>query len=669
MNFAALGSTVTRSSLPDGILMVDPPEGGRPPGIDDPGSGHVEHARAMAQAQEATGSKEPNQPGWIVPTPIVAAVVAVAILGAFGFAFRDFFILQYHYATVNAADWGHTLFIPLIALYVVFLHKADLFERPFGTGWAGIGLILFGVAWYAFTWLGPDSTFINSHNVRAIGVFASLLGICIAILGWRSVLWLWFPLLYVFVFGQKITDKVLLEITLPMQGIATWGSWHALDLLGYDVLPREGNSITILLANGDQYPLDVAEACSGMRMLMAFLALGTVIAYVGLDRWWLRLILITSGIPIAILVNVLRICTLGILGMRGDEFMFGDFHSLIGLVWMIPTFGLYMLMMWFLQPLDEDEEGNRLRRGAGSAEDRSAMPPRFPRTVLPATIAVMAALLVGGVSVNAAIDALGLHIVKKPVVPAAALESLPTTIGRWSKVGEDEIFRDTTVEVLGTERYLQRTYAIDGDPRNGMLTLHLAYYTDLAGTAPHVPERCWAAGGLVPVRLPEPMSLDLPELGEPIERRHRGTDLPYRVISVEDELRGTRTLPLPSGPIAPRTTMFTDRQSPLMRQIGGYFFVANGRTTGSALAVENVAFDLTSPYAYYCKVQLNFVSRSLDDDAAIARYRELATDFLTELLPELALILPDWRDYEAVDGRVEVDVRDDTESTSTATGR
>lgn len=615
----------------------------------------------MAEAAGAPTPQVEKPSGWLVPNPVVSAVVAIAIVAAFGFAFRDFFSLQFHYATVKASDWGHTLFIPLIALYVVFLHKADLFERPFKTAWAGLGIIFLGIAWYAFTWLGPDTTFINSHNVRAIGVFLALLGICVTVLGWRSILWLWFPLLYVFIFGQKITDKVLLQITLPMQDIATWGSWHALDLLGYDLLPREGNSIAILLPSGDQYPLDVAEACSGMRMLMAFLALGTVIAYVGLDRWWLRLLLIVSGIPIAILVNVFRICTLGILGMHGDEFMFGDFHSLVGLVWMIPTFGLYMILMWFLQPLDEDEDGNRLRRGAGSAEDRTAPPPKFPRSVVPATIAITATLLIGGISVNAAIDALGLHIVKKPLVPNESLDSIPSVIGRWVQVGEDEIFRDTTVEVLGTDRYLQRTYAIEGDPRNGMISLHLAYYTGLAGTAPHVPEICWAKSGLVPVRLPEPMPLDIPEIGDPIERRHRGTDLPYRVVSVEDDLRGTREFALPSGVITPRTTMFTSKDDPTLRQIGGYFFVANGRTTSSALAVENVAFDLTSPYAYYCKVQLDHATRSNgDDDQTLEDYRELASDFVTDLLPHLAVVLPDWRGYESVDGLVAVDTASET---------
>lgn len=612
-------------------------------------------------SETTADSASPAEPstsgdGWLVPSPVAAGIVAAAILAVFWFAFRDFFALQVHYATKEAADWGHTLFIPLIALYIVFLHKADLFARPFKTAWSGVGLVLLGIAWYAFTWLGPESTFINSHNVRSIGVFLAICGACIAFLGWRSLVWLWFPLLYTLVFGQRITDKVLLNITYPMQDIATWGSWHALDLLGYDLLPREGNSISILLPGGGTYPLDVAEACSGMRMLMAFMALGTVIAYVGLDRWRWRLVLITLGLPIAIFVNVLRICTLGILGMQGDEFMFGEFHSFIGLVWMIPTFGLFMLIMWFLQPLDEDEAGNRLRRGAGSAEDRVAEPPRFPRSTVPAAIAVVATLLVGGVSVNAAIDALGLHIVKKPVAPQKPLAALPSTLGRWQQIGEDEVFRDTVVEVMGTDRYLQRNYAIEGDPNQGMLTLHLAYYTDLAGTAPHVPERCWAVHGGSSVRQPTTMPLDIADLGVESERIHQAAGEPYRIVEVDHPVLGTVTQPLPIGGYAIRTTVFTSKDDPSVRNIGGYFFVANGRTTDSALAVENVAFDLTSPYAYYCKVQFNMVDRAFgDDDKLLEKYQTRVADLLTALLPHLAEVLPDWRDYESVDGTVAAD--------------
>lgn len=606
-----------------------------------------EHSERSVASAETPGTEA----GWLVPSPAVVAVIGVAIMASLFFAFRDFFLLQYHYATTDSADWGHTLFIPLIAVYVVFLHKADLFTRPFQSTWSGLFLIGLGILWYAATWLAPESTFLNSHNMRAVGVFLGLSGGCIAILGWRSLVWIWFPLLYVFVFGQRITDKVLLEITLPMQSMAAWGSWQALDLIGYNLLPLRGNYIEILLPGGNTYPLDVAEACSGMRMLMAFLALGTVIAYVGLDRWWLRLLLITTGLPIAIVINVLRICTLGILGMNGEEFMFGQFHALVGLVWMIPTFGLFILLMWFLQPLDEDEDGNRLRRGAGSAETQKAAPARFHRSAVPICVATALLLLTGGIAINTTVDAFGLHLVKRQVQPREAITSVPSTVGSWKKNGEDEVFRDTIIDVLGTNQYLQRLYVSTEEDRPGFLQLHLAYYTDLAGTAPHVPEVCWANSGLLSVRDPFNIELDLPELGTTTDTLNRATGLPYQVISITDPVTGATTeVPLPIGEIALRTTIFTDPKNPSQRNLGAYFFVANGRTTASAMSVENVAFDLTSEYAYYCKIQLNSTysaGSNDDDDEILAMFEVQVADFMTALLPELARILPDWREFEA----------------------
>ncbi len=588
--------------------------------------------------------------GWLTPSNGMMFAALLFFAACVGIAFRDFFLLQYHYATVESADWGHTLFIPFIALYVVLLHRADLFDRPIIPSKLGFLLVTIGILWYASTWLTPDSTFLNSHNVRAIGVFLAILGVTIGILGWRSLIWLWFPLLYIFVFGQKITDKVLLQLTLPLQSFASWGSWHTLDLLGYTLAPQRGNNIVILLPGGVEYPLDVAEACSGMRMLMAFLALGTVIAYVGLDRWWLRLVLIAAGLPIAILINVLRICTLGILGINGEDFMFGEFHSLVGLVWMIPTFGLFMLLMWFLRPLDEDEDGNRLRRGAGSAETVRAAKSRFDRRVLPVGISLAVLLLGGGVVVNATIKELGIHLVKKQVAPRSPITDLPPRIGDWTKYGEDQIFADTLIEVLGTSRYLQRFYALNGDPEQGLLQLHLAYYTDLAGTAPHVPEICWEKSGLISVRDPFELPLDLDLQGRPSETRNAATNTLYETLSRQDPVTGESVdLPLPIGGYALRTTIFTSPDRPSLRNFGGYLFVANGRTTSSAMAVENVAFDLTSEYAYYCKIQLNATMESMseaDDEGNLERFERIATDFLESLIPEMVEILPDWRRFE-----------------------
>ena len=92
-------------------------------------------------------------------------------------------------------------------------------------------------------------------------------------------------------------------------------------------------------------------------MLVAFLALGVAMAYVSLPKLWQQIALVTLGIPISIFVNVLRVTSLGILGMFDQNFMSGEFHHMIGLVWLLPAFFSYLAVLWILSQflIDVDE--------------------------------------------------------------------------------------------------------------------------------------------------------------------------------------------------------------------------------------------------------------------------------------------------------------------------
>ena len=184
----------------------------------------------MNTTSQQTAGDTPDG-GWLVPSPVAAIIAGIGLTAAVIFAFWDFFSVQWHYAMTEPADWGHTLFIPLIALYIVILHRANLFARPFKSGFTGLILIFFGLAFYALTTVGPETTVLNSHNARSIGVGLTLFGICATLFGWRSILWLWFPLLYMLVFGQRITDKLLVYVTYPLQDIAAILGYFILDFI------------------------------------------------------------------------------------------------------------------------------------------------------------------------------------------------------------------------------------------------------------------------------------------------------------------------------------------------------------------------------------------------------------------------------------------------------
>ena len=92
---------------------------------------------------------------------------------------------------------------------------------------------------------------------------------------------------------------------------------------------------------------------------------------------------------------------------------------------------------------------------------------------------------------------------------ADAINTITTKLGRWKRVGLDSRLGEAMVESLGTRFYLDRQYAIDGNPANGVMTLHIAYYTGMIDAVPHVPERCWGAAGLNMVNQPAAILLPI----------------------------------------------------------------------------------------------------------------------------------------------------------------
>jgi exosortase len=164
-------------------------------------------------------------------------------------------------------------------------------------------------------------------------------------------------------FGQSISERLLQRVTEDMQDWSAVGAHVLLAISGIDT-ERSGNVLTVFV-NGVPQQLNVAEACSGMRMLVAFLALGVAIAYTGLPKVWQRVALVASGVPVAIGVNVLRVYTLGVLSLWDSGFAAGDFHSFIGLVWLVPALFLYLGIMWLLRNLFIEEASATARSGGG----------------------------------------------------------------------------------------------------------------------------------------------------------------------------------------------------------------------------------------------------------------------------------------------------------------
>jgi hypothetical protein len=268
------------------------------------------------------------------------------------------------------------------------------------------------------------------------------------------------------------------------------------------------------------------------------------------------------------------------------------------------------------------------------------------RSTLKAYAAALAILIAGAIGFRTLVAQLNIHLMKEAVELRRPLDTIPTRLGRWERVGLDSVFSDTLIEELGTRRYLDRTYAIDGDPKKGIVHVHVAYYTGTIDAVPHIPERCWAVGGLELTRNSEGVDVAIDRSGW---RKQGGRDdARYMVASVKDAVTAEiDEITMPRGDIAMTTIEFQDPKRPEMRQVGGYFFLANGATARTSYDVRSLAFNLTDRYAYYCKIQLTKSGTVKGaDESLLEPFKADATELLSELIPPLMRCLPDWPTWE-----------------------
>ena len=135
-------------------------------------------------------------------------------------------------------------------------------------------------------------------------------------------------------------------ISGPLQKMATTGAVFLLEAFFLRV-SRQGNVMTV---NGKT--LGVVEACSGLRMLMAFIIVAAFIAYVIKRSRRQKAALLLSSIPVAVMCNIFRIVvTVLLMLLVSAEVADKFFHDFAGLVMMPAAVLLMFSELWLMQKL------------------------------------------------------------------------------------------------------------------------------------------------------------------------------------------------------------------------------------------------------------------------------------------------------------------------------
>jgi len=196
--------------------------------------------------------------------------------------------------------------LALVSLYIFHLRRMRLTEVASGERWIGLAIIL------AALLIRLGASYYDMNPIDRVSYVIALIGVCQLVGGFSMLRWVGPPLGFL-VFMFPLPSAVEGPILLTLQKGAAIASEWTLQLLGVPAL-RDGNRIMI-----DQLPLEVADACSGLRMGTIFGAMAVAMAMI-IDRpWWDRLTILLSAVPIALLTNVIRITATALLYMAFPE--------------------------------------------------------------------------------------------------------------------------------------------------------------------------------------------------------------------------------------------------------------------------------------------------------------------------------------------------------------
>ena len=249
--------------------------------------------------------------------PTGLSVQLALLSGAFIFSFQDVMLSLWR-SWGSSEDYSHGFFIVPIALYIVWQKRrwlAGLQTHPSTAGGWYLAVLLTGsiVARYA--------EIVTLSSMFMVLTLASLI---LFVAGWEYLKELLFPLTLLF-FMIPIPEQVYSALTVPLQLLVSHISVATAILLDIPTY-REGNVIHL-----PGHTLEVVQACSGLRSLMSLITINLIMGYLFLRSTLLRSVMLVSALPLAILVNCLRVfITIIILHFFQFDLTDGSVHTLFG---------------------------------------------------------------------------------------------------------------------------------------------------------------------------------------------------------------------------------------------------------------------------------------------------------------------------------------------------
>lgn len=279
-------------------------------------------------------SETPARPAPAAPVSRTGAVAVVALVSAA--------VLWACWPTLGTfvniwstnAQYSHGFVVGPMALAILWKRRALFAPDRRDRAWVGAALLLVGCGLklvgglYAFAW--PDRIAVPVLVAGAVGTIG----------GWPALRWAW-PALAFLVFLVPMPGRAEVLLSGPLQKFATLVSANVLQTFGYFAQP---DGTLLILSEAE---LGIVEACSGLRMLLSFVAISAFMVFMSDRPRWQKVGILLAAVPVALVCNVVRIVATAMVMETGNrELAERLFHDLAG--WLMMPMGFGLLWAWVL---------------------------------------------------------------------------------------------------------------------------------------------------------------------------------------------------------------------------------------------------------------------------------------------------------------------------------
>ena len=252
------------------------------------------------------------------------------------FCFVIFFIIILYFGTVNSIvdiwlrsdTFAHGFLIVPISCYMIWTKKKELFSTEvYVSYWGLLPLFVLCSLWFA-AYLGKV---LVVQQMALVGMIPAVVFCIFGVKITKVILFPLFYLIFIVPFGSDLVP-ILMDFTasFTVQGLKLTG------------IPVFWEGRYIVIPSGS---FVVAEACSGLRYLIASIALGCLYAYLNYQSLWRRLAFIGVAIAVPIVANGLRAYSIVIIAHYSNmKLAVGVDHVIYG--WLF--FGLVILIMFWI---------------------------------------------------------------------------------------------------------------------------------------------------------------------------------------------------------------------------------------------------------------------------------------------------------------------------------